>query len=287
MGWIVPGAALLFALSPTALRADDVIDWGRPPIIPTDLGSDSDAGAVARPHRIRLFGIAPGFLSDPVGLSDADDPLFGAANDSGNATAGDSGPDWLSLTVGGDNPFFDLRRPGDPGGVGYYRVHSQVQLFESANTGCAVALQAVTPAGSENDGLNDGPTVLSPAFSVYHALDDGTAIQGFVGQHVNLSPRWTNQVGQSIHYGMAVQHPLMESGPEGVGNVYVFVEALGRFRTDGSDNGANALNSWDVLPGVHWQMAPNWWMSGGLVVPMTSATRTESNQWQITCSFQF
>ena len=284
----MPGLAALLTLCPAALRAEEMIDWTRDPILPGTLnfGPETAGGAAADSRRIRLFGITPGFLSDPVGLSDPNDPLLAAANDPANA-ATDPGPDWMSLTVGDDNPFFDLRRPGDPGGVGYYRVHSQVQLVNSAHTGCAVALQAVTPAGRENNGLDDGPTVFSPAFSLYHALDNGTAIQGFVGKNLNFSPRWTNQLDQSFQYGMALQHPVLESRSDGIGNVYVFVEALGRYRMDSGDNGASPFGSLDVLPGVHWQLAPNWWMSGGVVVPMTAATRTETNQWQITCSFQF
>src|SRR5207237_911039 len=150
----------------------------------------------ARPDRIRLFRISPGFLSDPVGLSDPDEL----------PAADDSGPDWLQMSMGPDNPFFDLRRPGDPGGVGYYKVHTQVRLLESTHTGCAVALQAVTPAGREFDGLEDGPTVVSPSVALFHAMDDGTAIQGFVGKHVNLNSNWTGQqLHQSVQYGMAVQ----------------------------------------------------------------------------------
>lgn len=287
-GWIVPGLAALLTLFPAALRAEDVIDWGRDPILPSNLSfdPDPDAGANARLNRIRLFRITPGFLSDPVGLTDADPLSSTAANDPNPTPTADAATDWLTVTMGNDNPFFDLRLPGDPGGVGYYKVHSQVQLLDSPDTGCAVALQAVTPAGRENNGVDDGPTVLSPQFSLFHSLDDGTAVQGFVGKNVNCNPRWANQLDQSVQYGMALQRPVVESRPDRGGNVYVFVEALGRYHYD-TATAASPLSAWDVLPGVHWQLAPNWWVSGGLVVPMTSTDRTESNQWQITCSFQF
>ena len=287
----MPGWIVLALLPPAALRAEDAIDWTRAPLLPRDLNFDGDGPAnasAARNRAIHLFRITPAFLSEPVGLSDADDPMLGAAaGDLPAASTTDAAPDWLTVTMGNDNPFFDLRRPGDPGGVGFYRVHSQVQLLDSAHTGCALALQAVTPAGRENDGLEDGPTVVSPMFSLYHALDDGTAVQGFVGKHVNLNSRWTNELNQSVQYGMAVQHPVIESRPDSFGNVYVFAEVLGRYRYDAATTAAGSTGDWEVLPGVHWQLAPNWWMSGGVVVPMTSATRTESSQWQITCSFQF
>ena len=280
--WIAPGLSLLFLLPAAAARAEEVIDWSRDPILPRDLDAEAGAAAnAARANRIRLFRITPGFLSEPVGLTEPDE----ATADDPNGSPADPGPDWLTVTMGPDNPFFDLRRPGDPGGVGYYKVHTQVQLFDSPNTGCAVSCQAVKPAGRDNDGLDDGPTVVSPAVSLFHALDDGTAIQGFVGKHVNLNSNWTGQLNQSVHYGMAVQRPILPAGPDGSGNVFVFVEALGSYRYDAAAV-AGTPNALEVLPGLHWQMAPNWWMSGGVVLPVNTAP-TSVNQWQITCSFQF
>ena len=272
----------LLLLLPAALRAEEVIDWTRQPILPQDLDSEATASAAsaARANRIRLFRITPGFLSDPVGLTDADE----APGD--DTAAADATPDWLTVTMGPDNPFFDLRRPGDPGGVGYYRVNTQMQLFDTRSTGCAVSCQAVKPAGRDNDGLDDGPTVVSPAFSLFHELEDGTAIQGFVGKHVNLDSNWTGQLDQSVQYGMAVQRPILPAGPDGSGNVFLFVEALGRYRYDAGTAGAGTGNAVEVLPGVHWQMAPNWWMSGGVVLPVNTAP-TSVNQWQFTCSFHF
>ena len=276
--WIAPALSLLL-LPPAAVRAEDVIDWGRDSILPWDTDAEAAAASAnaARPNRIRLFGITPGFLSNPVGLSEPDEP---ATND-----PADAGPDWLTVTMGPDNPFFDLRQPGDPGGVGYYRVHTQVQLFDSPNTGCAVSCQAVKPAGRDNDGLEDGPTVVSPAVSLFHALDDGTAIQGFVGKNVNLNSNWAGQLNQSVQYGMAVQHPILPTAPDGSGNLFVFVEALGRYHYD-AVAGPGTANGLEVLPGLHWQMAPNWWMSGGVVLPVNTAP-SSVNQWQFTCSFQF
>ncbi len=272
------GLSLLFLL-PAAVRAEEVIDWSRDSVVPLDLSADPTASTSAvRANRIRLFGMTPGFLSDPIGLSDPDEPAADAA--------ADAGPDWLTVSMGPDNPFFDLRRPGDPGGVGYYRLHTQVQLFDSPNTGCTVTFQAVKPAGRDNNGLEDGPTVVSPAVSLFHSLDDGTAIQGFVGKNLNLSPSWAGPLDQSVQYGMAVQRPLLSAGPDGSGGLFVFVEALGTYRTDGAPPAVGAPNGLEVLPGLHWQMAPNWWMSGGVVLPMNT-TPTSVNQWQITCSFQF
>jgi hypothetical protein len=277
--WIAPGLTFLLLLSPAALQAEDGTDWTHAPVLSLGLDPDPNGAAnvqSARGNRIQLFGIVPGFLSDPVGMADPTDTP---------SAAEEPAPDWLQVTAGNDNPFFDLRSPGDPGGVGFYKLHTQVQLFDSPNTGCTVAVQAVTPAGRESDGVDDGPTVVSPALSLFHSLDDGTAIQGFVGKNVNMSSHWSGQLNQSVRYGMAVQRPLLPAGPNGDANFYVFLEALGHYRYDAVAN-PGSLNNVDLLPGVHYRLAPNWWMSGGLIVPVTTA-RTDASHWQITCSFQF
>lgn len=266
----------LLLASPALLRAEEIIDWTHEPLWPREIDFTPNGTVNNRPNRIQLFGITPGFLSDPVGLSDPSDPP---------TPADDSGPDWLQITAGNDNPFFDLRSPGDPGGVGFYKLHTQMQLFDSPNTGCTIAVQAVTPAGRESDGVEDGATVVSPTVSLFHSLDDGTAIQGFVGKNVNVNSRWSGQLDQSVRYGMAVQRPLLPAGPNGDANFFVFLEALGHYHYDATSSPGSATNV-DVLPGVHYRLAPNWWMSGGFVVPVTS-TQSNVNHWQITCSFQF
>jgi len=40
------------------------------------------------------------------------------------------------------------------------------------------------------------------------------------------------------------------------------------------------------MPGLHLRLQQNWWITGGLVLPM-AAPRPESNLWQITCSWRF
>jgi hypothetical protein len=224
----------------------------------------------------------PGFLSDPVGLDQDDgtsDPL----------TPTDPSPDWIGVAMGNDNPFFDIRRPGDPGGVGYYRVHTQVQLFDSPKTGCTFGLQAVTPAGLEADGVADGQTVVSPALALFHSLDDGTSFQGFVGKNVNLSGGQPgDRLRHSWQYGVAVHRPI---GTEEVGfnNIFFFVEALGRYRYDtpATTTISGPPHVLEVLPGLQWKMSDTWWISGGLVLPVNGSTNLNANSWQITCAIQF
>jgi hypothetical protein len=288
-------ALALWPLLPAALRAQafDLTspDWlNREPALPRFLDGPApgDSGA-ARANRIRLFRITPGFLSDPVGLDTSDDPPGGP-----QATppmANDAGPDWLNLAMGNDNPFFDFRRPGDPGGVGYFKVHTQVQLLDDGTTGCTLGLQAWMPAGLESNGLDDGAKVLSPALSLYHQMDDGTALQGFVSKNLNLNAL-NYRLHHSLQYGVALQRPVGGLFPElfseGPGNVYVFVEALGRYRYDGV-TGPGPASVWEVLPGVQWRLSDNWWVTGGVSLPVGGTTSPDPRPWQgqVTCSVQF
>ena len=43
----------------------------------------------------------------------------------------------------------------------------------------SMSLQALTPAGQQTGGLANGPTVVSPAFFLFHDLGEGQAMQGF------------------------------------------------------------------------------------------------------------
>jgi hypothetical protein len=272
-----------------ALRAQDVPDWEKPPLFPRDFVlTGPDAGPASSPtaprgNRIRLFRVTPGFLSDPVGL-DQDDT---AAPTPSTTAPTDSGPDWIGLSLGNDNPFFDIRRPGDPGGVGYYRVHSQVQLFDTRRSACTFNLQAVTPAGHEQDGLADGPTVVTPSLAVYQELlPDGTAFQAYIGKQVHLAPGWTNGFSRSVHYAMAVQRPLIDADALKLGTIYGYVGALGRYRFD-ADPSSNNGPTWELMPGLHWQVSDNWWLATGFIVPMKQQSQTDLRLWQLTCSFRF
>ncbi len=144
------GALLLAGMTGTAIAqvppipppdtpAEPKPDLDRAPIIPPDVlalpnslsGSSSPS---SQPNRIRLFRIQPGFLSDPPGL-DSDDktPVDGRMPD----PQPDDGPDWLTVAIGNDNPFFDFRRRDDPGGVGFTKVSSQLSLFDTTKTACS------------------------------------------------------------------------------------------------------------------------------------------------------
>jgi hypothetical protein len=279
------GVLLLLLAVGAPLRAQS-FDW-KPDGLPDrnfDLGPTGSPPPALNPQRIRLFRFCPGFLCDPIGLQD-DDPAPGTPDNPGPEP--DNGPNWLQMAVGNDLPFFDFRRPGDPGGLGYNRLVTQVAVLDSRTTACSIGLQAVTPAGLQFNGVQDGPTVVSPALGIFHAFNEDTALQGFIGKNVTLSNAAAapTPVHRNIQYGMAVQRSLLDTGPDAFGSLYFFVGALGRYRVD-HDSPSQPPNL-ELLPGLHWRLSDTWWMSGGVMLPVISPRTDNALPWQLTCSFQF
>jgi hypothetical protein len=258
-----------------------VPDFSRAPLLPAAALTPSEGPATpqAAPNRIRLFWMQPGFVNELPWL-DSDDRTPEQPDP-------EPGPDWISVTMGNDNPYFDFRRPGDPGGVGFARVETQVQLFDTRRTAFAFGLQAVTPLGRQSDGLadNQGPTVVTPALSLYHELDDGLAFQGFVGKNMPLMNSATQTVRRNLQYGLALHRPLSTDAADPLSNLYVSVGALGTVRRNEPER--NPL-TWELLPGLHWKPSEAWWMSAGYILPVNSSpTQAPNGHWQLTCSWQY
>jgi hypothetical protein len=257
---------------------------GQPLVLrPVDLFADaprSPAAAAGQPAHIRLFRMPSGFLTEPLGLVDDDDP----PPDGTAANPCDSDLDSrMQIALGRDNPFLDFRRAGEPGGAGYYRVDTQLQLLEGKTGGVTFELQTVAPAGIDSDGVASGPTVLSPSLAWFQDVGGGTALQGFVGKHVPANAQWMPRLEHGLRYGVALQRPLIEAWDGRGQSLHFFVEALGgyhRFVTVGPSN------YWELLPGVHWHITDDCWLSGGLAVPM-GPPRPESKLWQISCGWHF
>jgi hypothetical protein len=193
----------------------------------------------------------PGFLTDPPGLNTLDDdPSADNAQPSANAPSG------VTVDIGDDNPYFYPRRSGDPGGVGYYHVHSQMQLVDSDGTSVCFGMRAWAPAGLENGGVQQGRTVVAPGLAVFQDLGDGTALHGFIDQ--NLSG--TSRPGP-FRCGMAWNCPLETwENPEDR-SVFFFVQAVETYGYVYDTKGRT--RNCEVVPGVHWRMNDNFWMSVG------------------------
>src|SRR5437660_589982 len=126
-------------------------DSWREPILPRSLSPrlrfspvpDTAAASPNRDNHVRLFRMSTGYLVDPVG----DDSDLGAQVPDQTrlpAPEGDS-LSKVQIVAGNDNPYLDFRRPGDPGGVGYFRFQSQVQFLDTGKTGCTIGLKAAAP----------------------------------------------------------------------------------------------------------------------------------------------
>lgn len=260
--------------------------WRKPLLSPEHLqfyGNSESCGdtASSRSSRFRLFGMPPGFLKDPVDLNSDDDS---AATDprTGPDPTGDGS---IQVALGAYNPYFDIRSPIDPRSAGYYKLHAQYQVYNSQCTGICLGLQALTPAGLECDGVDEGPTFFSPALSWFHELGDGTAVQGFVGKSMRANLRWADNPERGLQYGMAWLSPFPGVTCCPGQSLHWFIEALGRNHPDPQLN-TPTWPTWQMLPGVHWQVREDWWLSSGLVVPV-GPHREQSNLLQITGSWRF
>ena len=219
--------------------------------------------------RVRPFRLQPGFLTETPWLS-PDEPV-------------DPNPDGVTVSYGNDNPYFDFRRRGDPGGVGYSRLASQLSLFDSDGTSCMLCLGAVSPSGQEYDGLPDskGPTVVMPALSFHQALDEGMGLQVSVGGSLTVLTPTPKAAHRDLQYGVSLYRSLGTDPANPLSNVYVSVEAMGQGRDP------RTSHAWDVLPGLTWKPVPNWTVSGAVAMPMAARLEQAVQQWQITCALQF
>jgi hypothetical protein len=217
------------------------------------VGDDVETPMTPWTSRIPMFRMLPGFLVDPPDLNVMDDP---SDNTPGTTTNADNGVDGFVLNFGDDNPYFDPRRPGDPGGVGFVRVHSQVQVLDSGSTSVCFGLRAWTPAGLENGGVQNGSTVFAPGIGVFQDLGAGSGLHGFVDQNLHSCCRQG-----PVHCGMAVDCPVNANNNPANTGLFVFVQALGTMDY-GIDRQGRAMN-WELVPGVQWRLSDSFSMSLG------------------------
>lgn len=263
--------ALLICLvcAPLALASDPD---GRPPLVTLSLiAAPADPPVASSGPRVRPFRLQPGFLSETTWLSPDEPP--------------DPNAEGIIVSLGNDNPCFDFRRRGDPGGAGYTRLASQVALFDESGTSCTFSLGAVSPSGQEFDGLPDskGATVVMPALSFHQAIDEGMGLQVSVGGNLTVLAPTAQATRRDFQYGLSLYRSLGTAPTDPFRNVYLSVEAMGQ----GRDPRA-ATGYWEMLPGLVWKPTANWTLSGAMAMPISSRPEQVSGQfWQITCTLQF
>jgi hypothetical protein len=228
-------------------------------------GGESPSTAMdSRLPRIPMYRMLPGFLSDPANVPGPDDN----SGDAGHGTG-----DGVLVNFGDDNPYFDPRRPGDPGGMGYYRIFSQMQLLDTGSTSVCLGMKAWTPASISDGGTGEGHTFLAPGLGVFQDLGYGTGLHGYVGQQVCADLHGGTRQS-ALECGMALQCPVPGLVEPTNNGVFLYVQALGRYGCQ-NYNDAREMEL-DLVPGVHWRVSDNFWMSLGA-----------SHGGLLTCAWQY
>ena len=93
------------------------------------------------------------------------------------------------------------------------------------------------------------------------------SVQSFIGKNLHAGAHWTDNLERSVRYGCAFYSPVpgIEAPPGSA--IHFFVEALGRSRLDDNST-ARPVSPGEILPGLHWRVGENWWMSGAVIVPL-------------------
>jgi hypothetical protein len=255
-----------------------------PPVVPLDLTevSTSPDGPKSPGQRVRLFLTPAGGVGD-LAVRDFDPSLAPPGADPMDDLR-------LDLAFNSDNPYFDFRMPGDPGGVGYQRYQTAWQVLDTGDTGLSFNCQAVTPAGLEADGVANGATWLTPGVSWFQRLGEDGGFQAFVSKSVRPQWRGNDNLEGLTRYGFAVHSPCPVLDGATPGRVFLFMEAVGNVCPDELVTPGRSLPRLVVLPGLHLQTGTNCWLSGGVMLPVMTGPRTDptnTNLWQVTCSWRF
>ena len=234
-----------------------------------------DSTTPGRTPRLQLFRMPTGFLANPLDLVSDDDRAFD--NDPAFAkSANDDDLSFLLVSVGQHAPNLDMFRHGDPGGLGYYRLHSQVQIFDFGTSSLCIGLQAYTPTGLAYGGsFNNGPTIVTPALAGFQELGDEIGIHAFISQPVAANSHWRDNLQTGLRCGLAVQRPVPGVLCNQDQGLFLFVQGLAQCQTGGFHEVGRASN-WEIIPGVQWRVNTGCWLSVGV-----------SHYNFVSCSWQF
>jgi hypothetical protein len=258
--WLVLGAAMGYGASRAVAQDTPAATDPQPRLMFKWYSFDGNDGitqsVAARSARLQMAGMQAGFITNGLGIDPDDDP-----SGTPPSVSTDSDRDVIQFNIGTYNPYFDLRLPGDPGTLGYYKLHSQLQLLDAGSTSFCLNLEAYTPAGQQVGGLANGPTYLIPTLACFQDLGFGAALQGFLGQNIQANSHWTD-LSPNLQYGLAIHCAVPGMTTTRDQGLYVYMEALGRYRTDPTQpTGHTAI--WEFVPGVQMRVNNNCWMSLG------------------------
>ena len=86
-----------------------------------------------------------------------------------------------------------------------------------------------------------------------------------------------------FQYGVALQQPLSVVASDPGKGLFLFVEAQSRW----SDRDPAATRSWELVPGLHYRVSDNWWMSGGVLLPFGPTRDGSAGHWHLSCQWQY
>ena len=127
---------------------------------------------------------------------------------------------------------------------------------------------------------------MTPGFSLFHQLDEGLGVQAFISKNMPLLSHTVAPVSiqRDTQVGVAIHRSVTNNAADPLSNLFLSVGALGQQRMD--SDGGRTIN-WDVMPGMHLRLADNWWVSGGVLLPVGPNRYESGGHWRVTCQWQF
>jgi hypothetical protein len=103
---------------------------------------------------------------------------------------------------------------------------------------------------------------VTPSFAWFHDLGEGAALHGFIGQDITPNSRLRENLERGMCCGFAWQYPLFFEQHNPDQGVFFFVQAVAGYRSE-FENPNAAPMFWHVVPGIHWRVSSDCWLSIG------------------------
>src|SRR5260370_7861294 len=95
---------------------------------------------------------------------------------------------------------------------------------------------------------------------MFEDLGNGAGLHTYVGQSIEAGSGWTDRINGNFQYGMAVHCPVPGTNSTSQQGLFLFLEALGRYRYDTTQPGARPA-LWEFVPAVQMRPTSNSWMN--------------------------